>query len=113
MDRARPLISRLDAQSEQTRSRISRVARQLRISPDKQKSLLKNLAQASFDSILKYWIGKGRIDAATTSALLAFKDEYGLSLADSEQNELERCWYQTLLDEGTLPKEDNDVSLKR
>ena len=68
MDRARPLISRLDAQSEQTRSRISRVARQLRISPDKQKSLLKNLAQASFDSILKYWIGKGRIDAITANA---------------------------------------------
>jgi hypothetical protein len=111
MDRARALISRLDAQSLETRSRISRVARQLWISPDKQKSLLKNLAQASFDSILKYWIGKGRIDATTANALLAFKDEYGLSLADTEQNELERCWYQALLDKGILPKEDVDLLL--
>jgi hypothetical protein len=92
MDRARPLISRLDAQSEKTRSRISRVARQLRISPDKQKSLLRNLAQASFDSILKYWIGKGRLDTATANALLAFKEEYDLSLADSEQNKLLGCF---------------------
>jgi hypothetical protein len=88
MDRARPLISRLDAQSEKTRSRISRVARQLRISPEKQKSLLKNLAQASLGSILKYWIGKRCLDTATANALLAFKDEYDLSLADSEQNKL-------------------------
>jgi hypothetical protein len=91
MDRARPLITGSDAQSEETRSRISRVARQLRISPDKQKALLKNLAQASFDSILKYWIGKGCLDTATANALLAFKDEYDLSLADSEQNKVLGC----------------------
>ena len=111
MDRARPLISRLDAQSEETRSRISRVALQLRISPDKQKALLKNLAQASFDSILKYWIGKRRIDAATGNALLAFKEEYDLSLADSEQNEFARCFQLTLLDQGTLPNQNVDVLL--
>jgi hypothetical protein len=111
MDRARPLISRLDAQSEETRSRISRVALQLRIAPDKQKALLKNLAQASFDSILKYWIGKRRIDAATGNALLAFKEEYDLSLADSEQNKFARCFQLTLLDQGTLPNQNVDVLL--
>ena len=111
MDRARPLISGLDAQSEETRSKISGVARQLRISPDKQKTLLKNLAQASFDSILKYWIGKRRIDDATGNALLAFKEEYDLSLAVSEQNEFARCLQLTLLDQGTLPNQNVDVLL--
>jgi hypothetical protein len=43
--RASPLMSRSDAVSEETRSAISRLARQLRISPDKQKSLLKSLAR--------------------------------------------------------------------
>ena len=109
--RARPLISGSDATSEATRSAISRLAGQLRISPDKQKSLLKPLAQAAFDSILKYWIGKRRIDATTANTLLAFKDEYGLSLADTEQNKLARCWHLTLLDKGTLPKQDVDVLL--
>jgi Holliday junction resolvasome RuvABC ATP-dependent DNA helicase subunit len=111
MDRARPLISRLDAQSEETRSKISQVARQLRITPDKQKALLKNLAQASFDSILKYWIGKRRIDDATGNALLAFKEEYDLSLAASEQNMFARCLQLTLLDQGTLPNQNVDVLL--
>jgi Holliday junction resolvasome RuvABC ATP-dependent DNA helicase subunit len=109
--RARPLISGSDATSEETRSAISRLARQLRISTDKQKALLKSLAQASLDSILKYWIGKRRIAAATGNALLAFKEEYDLSLADSEQNKLARCWHLTLLDEGTLPKQQVDVLL--
>jgi SpoVK/Ycf46/Vps4 family AAA+-type ATPase len=124
MDRARPLISRLDAQSEETRSRISRVARQLRISPDKQKALLKNLAQASFDSILKYWIGKRRIDNATMNALLEFKEEYELSFAYEvsqegprpsataiEQLKWMRCWHLSLLDQGILPTEQVDVLL--
>jgi SpoVK/Ycf46/Vps4 family AAA+-type ATPase len=109
--RARPLISGSDANSEETRSAISRLAQQLRISPDKQKSLLKSLAQASFDSLLKYWIGKRRIAAATVNELIAFKDEYGLSLADSEQNKLVRCWHLTLLDQGTLPTQQVDVLL--
>ena len=106
--RARPLVSGSDAVSEETRSAISRLARQLRISPDKQKSLLKSLAQAAFSSILQYWIGKRRIDAATMNALAGFKEEYDLSFAAGEQNKLARCWHLTLLDEGTLPKQDVD-----
>ena len=108
---ARPLISRADATSEATRSAISRLARQLRISPEKQKSLLKSLAQAAFDSILQYWIGKRRVDTTSLNALLAFKEEYDLSLPDTEQNKLVRCWQLTLLDEGTLPKQQADVLL--
>ena len=104
-------MSRLDATSEDTRSAISRLARQLRISPLKQKALLKNSAQASFDSILNYWIGKRRIDDATATALLAFKEEYDLSLTASEQNEFARCLQLTLLDQGTLPNQNVDVLL--
>lgn len=119
--RARPLMSRPDATSEETRSAISRLARQLRISPDKQKSLLKSLAQASFDSILKHWIGKRRIDNTTMNALLEFKEEYHLSfayelsnesLAAVEQLKWLRCWHLALLDEGTLPKQQVEVLLK-
>jgi SpoVK/Ycf46/Vps4 family AAA+-type ATPase len=109
--RARPLISGSDAVSEETRSAISRVARQLRISPDKQKSLLKPLAQAAFDSICQYWFGKRRIDTATVNALLAFKKEYDPSLADSELNKLVRCWHLALLDQGVLPEQKADVLL--
>ena len=109
--RAHPLISGSDATSEETRSAISRVARQLRISPEKQKSLLKSLAQAAFDSILQYWIGERRVDPTSLNALLAFKEEYDLSLADSEHDKLARCWHLTLLDEGTLPKQQVDVLL--
>ena len=109
--RSRPLMSRSDATSEDTRSAISRLARQLRISPLKQKALLRNLAQASFDSILNYWIGKRRIDDATGTALLAFKEEYDLSLAASEQNKFARCLQLTLLDQGTLPNQNVDALL--
>ncbi len=118
--RARPLISRSDATSEETRSAISRFARQLRISPDKQKALLKSLAQAAFDSILKYWIGKRRIDNATLNALLEFKEEYDLSFAYDlsegapaavEQLKWVKCWHLALLDEGTLPEQHVDVLL--
>src|SRR6266566_7777674 len=100
--RARPLISGSDATSEETRSAISRLAQQLRIPPDKQKSLLKPLAQAAFDSICQYWFGKRRIDTATVNALLAFKKEYDPSLADSELNKLVRCWHLALLDQGVM-----------
>ena len=118
--RARPLMSRPDATSESTRSAISRLARQLQISPDKQKSLLKSLAQASFDSILAHWIGKRRIANATLNALLEFKGEYDLSfayelsegsLAAVQQLKWVKCWHLALLDEGTLPEQQVDVLL--
>jgi Holliday junction resolvasome RuvABC ATP-dependent DNA helicase subunit len=109
--RARPLMSRSDAISEETRCAISRLARQLRISPDQQKTLLKPLAQAAFDSIRNYWIGKRRTDDASLTSLRAFQDEYGLSLDPFEANKLVRCWQLTLLDKGTLPKQDVEVLL--
>jgi Holliday junction resolvasome RuvABC ATP-dependent DNA helicase subunit len=105
------LISGSAATSEATRSAISRLAGQLRISPDKQKSLLKPLAQAAFDSICQYWFGKRRIDTGTVNAFLAFKKEYDLSLADSEVNKLVRCWHLALLDQGILPEQKADVLL--
>src|SRR6266542_43457 len=109
--RARPLISGSDPTSEETRSAISRLAQQLRIPPDKQKSLLKNLAQASYDSSLKYWIGKRRADASTLTRLRAFQEEYELSPDVIEGYKLARCWHLTLLDQGQLPTEAADVSL--
>jgi hypothetical protein len=109
MNRARRLISRLDAETEETRSRISQIARQFEISPDKQKSLLKPLAQAAFDSICKYWIRERRINDATYNALLVFKDEYDLSLAGSELLKLTRCRELNLLDAGTLPSPGTEV----
>lgn len=109
--RARPLISGSDGTSEETGSAISRVAQQLRIPPDKQKSLLKNLAQASYDSTLKYWIAKRRADTATLTNLYAFQHEYDLSLDPIEGYKLVRCWHLTLLDEGKLPTDSADVSL--
>ena len=109
--RARPLISGSEATSEETRSAISRLARQLRISPDKQKSLLKSLAQAAFDSIRNYWIAKRRVDEGVLKSLLAFQNEYDLSLDEFEQNKLLRCWHLKLLDEGTLPNQKVDVLL--
>lgn len=109
--RARPLISGSAATSEETRSAISRLARQLRISPDKQKSLLTSLAQAAFDSIRNYWIAKRRVDEGVLNSLLAFQDEYDLSLDGFERNKLLRCWQLKLLDEGTLPNQKVDVLL--
>jgi AAA+ superfamily predicted ATPase len=109
--RARPLITGSAATSEETRSAISRLARQLRISPEKQKSLLQSLAQAAFDSIRNYWIAKRRVSEGLLSSLLAFKNEYDLSLDEYEQNKLLRCWHLILLDQGALPNQNVDVLL--
>ena len=111
LTRARPLLSRPDAISEEMRSEISRLARQLRISPDKQKSLLKSLAQGAFDSVRNYWIAKRRVDEGVLNSLLAFQNEYDLSLDEFEKNKLLRCWHLKLLDEGTLPNQQVDVLL--
>jgi Holliday junction resolvasome RuvABC ATP-dependent DNA helicase subunit len=110
--RSRPLMSRLDATSEDTRSAISRFARQLRISPDQQKALLKPLAQAAFDSIRNNLIGKRRTEVANLQAFRAFQEEYELSFDEFEVNKLVRCCHLTLLDQGTLPNQTVvDVSL--
>ena len=109
--RARPLLNRSDAINEETRSAISRLATQLRISPDKQKSLLKPLVQAAFDSTCKYWIGKRRVDCDTANALMSFKDEYDLSIVASEGNQLLACVLLSALDSGVLPPQKVDVLL--
>jgi SpoVK/Ycf46/Vps4 family AAA+-type ATPase len=110
--RARPLMGRSDVTSEETRSAISRLARQLRISSDQQKALLKPLAQAAFESIRNNLIATRRAEVATVQAFRAFQDEYELSLDPFEANKLVRCCHLTLLDQGTLPNQTvADVSL--
>ncbi len=109
--RARPLISSSDATSQETRSAVSRLAAQLRIPPDRRQLLLKPLAQASFDALLKYSIGKRRVDTLAANALLAFKDEYELSFPDAELDKLLRCWQLSMLDQGTLPDQKVEVLL--
>jgi Holliday junction resolvasome RuvABC ATP-dependent DNA helicase subunit len=109
--RARPIMSASDVTSEENRAKISRLASQLRISAEAQKALLKNLAQGAFDSVLHHWINKRRIEASVVNALIAFKDEYGLTFSQSDQNKLVRCWHLTLLDQGALPNQGADVLL--
>ncbi len=110
-DRARPLMSRADVTSEETKAEISRLARQLRITPDAQKSLLKKLAQGALNSIVQYWIDERRVEAEVVNAIIAFKDEYDLVFEPGHANALVRCWHLKLLDKGTLPMQEVEVLL--